>query len=479
MFRKSNSTNFFAVSMQQTLLATMLVSLTALPHANAQQQIFDDGSSLQMFDDGSTLAIGTDGSTSSIGTDGSRISIGADGTRTETAAPGAEQAATCESVSSTAKAACLMPGTGGMSAGEAAMYTMMMNQLVSSAATIASIGKNMSEQCKVQADVAKIMTGINGVKGAACATLISKCESTCTTEASNRKNEANTARTNNNYAMATTKDKEAAAATKSASTCAGYSGQVMGMMMSAMQSMGNFATSKQCQADAAALAAAVPTYSPIAMPTIGDCTDPNNQSLTCYCTKEANKSSVMCAGFTSGGVAGTSTTTTPNGTSVATPYSSSVADLTDSGNTADPFAGQNKKNSGGPSGQGDGGSGAPGGGGLSSLASEGGGSGGTGDGRSAITGTSGGNGTLGSAGGGGGGGLARNNGTAGSGGSLMDKFNLKNFLPGSKYKTRGIAGMSVKSVDGITGPTGPSLWEKATRQYQEQIQKQNVILDGK
>ena len=59
----------------------------------------------------------------------------------------------------------------------------------------------------------------------------------------------------------------------------------------------------------------------------------------------------------------------------------------------------------------------------------------------------------------------------------MDKFNLKNFLPGSKYKTRGIAGMSVKSVDGITGPTGPSLWEKATRQYQEQIQKKNVIVD--
>ncbi len=64
------------------------------------------------------------------------------------------------------------------------------------------------------------------------------------------------------------------------------------------------------------------------------------------------------------------------------------------------------------------------------------------------------------------------------GDGFFDRFNLKKFLPGSKYKTRGIAGMSVKSVDGITGPTGPSIWEKATRQYQEQIQKQNVILEN-
>jgi hypothetical protein len=37
--------------------------------------------------------------------------------------------------------------------------------------------------------------------------------------------------------------------------------------------------------------------------------------------------------------------------------------------------------------------------------------------------------------------------------------------------------MSVPAKDGVTGPMGPSLWEKASRQYQEQVQKQNVILD--
>jgi hypothetical protein len=37
--------------------------------------------------------------------------------------------------------------------------------------------------------------------------------------------------------------------------------------------------------------------------------------------------------------------------------------------------------------------------------------------------------------------------------------------------------MNGTAKDGITGPMGPSLWEKATRQYQEQIQKQNVITD--
>lgn len=376
-----------------------------------------------------------------------------------------EQAATCESTASTAKLACLVPGTGGMSAGEQAMFTMMMGQLVQLGGQVASIGKNMSEQCKTQADISKVMTAINGIKGAACATMVSKCESICGAEAANY--------------MAQNQTERAKVAKTAKGTCASYTPQVAMMMMSAMQSMGNFAANKQCQADAAALAGPAPTYSPIAMPTIGDCSDPKNQSLTCYCEKEANKKSVMCAGFTGGGVVGGTTTTTPNGTSVATPYASTISDL-DSENTTDPFAPQNKNRNGGPGGQGDGGSGAPGGGGLSALASEGGGSGGSGDGRSAITGTSGNSsGGLGSAGGGGGGGgLARNNGSSG-GGSLMDRFNLKNFLPGSKYKTRGIAGMSVKSVDGITGPTGPSIWEKATRQYQEQIQKQNVLLDGK
>lgn len=396
-----------------------------------------------------------------------------------TSGPASASEDECKSDEGTAKMACLTPGADGMDAGTAAMYSMMVNtQLPTLAAALLSAGKNMSQQCKIQADIAKLQSMVNGVKGAACVTTVKSCSTSCEKEIT-RAQEAYTRYSSNTYTQerATAEKKKLVAAKGHLAKCGGYASQVTGMMFGAMQGVANMAVNKQCQSDLAALAVPTPTIPAIALPTIGDCTDPNNQSITCYCEKAANKASPMCAGFSPPTIIGGGGAV-PGGGSVASPYTPAIADVGNGeGNTADPFAG-NKSRGGGGNGPGDGGSGAPGGGGLSSLSSEGGGSGGGGDTKSAITGTSGGNGGLGSAGGGGGGsgGLARNNGGAGGGG-MFDKFNLKKFLPGSKYKTRGIAGMSVKSVDGITGPTGPSIWEKATRQYQEQIQKQNVILE--
>ncbi len=380
----------------------------------------------------------------------------------------------CKAAAETAKTACLMPGTGGMDPSSAAVYTMMMNQLVNTATQIAAIGKNASAQCKLQSDVAKVMGTINGVKGAVCMKTMSTCAEACDREEKRHKLNAENSQNMNVWKS---ESKLANEASRNEFTCKSYSGQVVAMMNGAMQNLGNFAQAKQCQNELAAFAAPPPraTLPPVA--TIGDCSDPANTSHACFCTRPANAASAICAGFSGGVGGGGGTTTTPNGSTIASPVGGSVADATD-GNTADPFAIPKKEGGGDGKGMGDGGSGAPGGSGLSALGSEGGGSGGPGDSRSAITGTSGGNGSgLGSAGGGGGGGgLSRNNG-GGAKDGFFDKFNLRKFLPGSKYKTRGIAGMSVKSVDGITGPMGPSLFEKATRQYQEQIQKQNVILD--
>lgn len=389
-----------------------------------------------------------------------------------------EDESSCAHEQKMAANVCLVPGAGDMEPGEAAMYTMLANQLTSSIAQVASVGKNAGAQCSLQANIQKTMAAINGVKGFACGALVKKCKSACDNEAQNYTKQA--AANADDPPLAAEEKKKAAAAKKLMNRCDGYTVQVMQMMAGAMQSMGAFAANKQCASDFAAFNAAAPTYTPIAMPSVGDCSDPNNQSLTCYCQKDANKASAMCAGFNPGNTAlnGGSTTTTPNGSTVTSPYSSTTDNP---GDTTDPFAGgPGGKTAGGDGkGMGDGGSGAPGGGNLSAFGSEGGGPGGGGDPRSAITGTSGGTGSgLGAAGGGGGagGGLARNN-AAAKGEGFLDKFNLKRFLPGSKFKARGIAGMSVKSVDGITGPMGPSIWEKATRQYQEQIQKQNVILD--
>lgn len=473
---KTNHSLKFATS---ALVTFLFVCAFDLRTAHAQTQVFDDGSTLQHFDDGSTLAIGTDGSVTSSGaTDGTTGRL-ATGSKEQAAAEKTSTEA-CESDESTAKLACLTPGSDGMDAGTAAMYSMMVNtQLPTLAGALLSAGKNMSQQCKIQADMAKLQASVNGVKGAACVTTVNSCSKSCTAEANRAQQQMQIYDSSNNVAGSAAEKKKMLAAKKSITTCSGYATQVTGMMFAALQGLGNMAINKQCQSDLAALAVPTPTIPAIVMPTIGDCTDPNNQSITCYCEKEANKSSPMCAGFTNPNIIGGGGGVIPNGNgSVASPYTPAIADSGNGeGNTADPFAASKSKGGGG-NGPGDGGSGAPGGGGLSALSSEGGGSGGGGDTKSAITGTSGGNGGLGSAGGGGGGGgLARNNGGAGGGGGMFDKFNLKKFLPGSKYKTRGIAGMSVKSVDGITGPTGPSIWEKATRQYQEQIQKQNVILE--
>lgn len=389
----------------------------------------------------------------------------------------------CTEAASTARSACLMPGTGGMDEGTAAMFSMMMTvQLPAMVTQMASIGKNMSQQCQVQADISKVMATINGVKGAACATTISTCKAKCGEEATYESEQASLhASSVATEELVPIDKKKMVKAKTAAATCSGYTGQVMGMMMSAMQSGVSAVANSQCASDLAAFNSAVPTFTPPKLATIGGCEDPNNQTLACYCARPGNAKSAMCSGFTGGGsLAGGGTTTTPNGSTVASPYASTAATDGTDGNTVDPFAPPKGGAGGDHKGQGDGGSGAPGSGGLASLASEGGGGGPGGDPRSAITGTSGGTGGgLGGAGGGGGGGggLARNNGGAGKDGGFLDKFNLKRFLPGSKYKTRGIAGMSVKSVDGITGPMGPSLFEKATRQYQEQIQKQTVILE--
>ena len=86
-----------------------------------------------------------------------------------------------------------------------------------------------------------------------------------------------------------------------------------------------------------------------------------------------------------------------------------------------------------------------------------------------ITGQSGGSG--GGAGGGfaatSGGGGGGSKGSSDSGGGGGGGFNLSKYLPG-QYKGRGLAGMSIEAKDGVTGPMGPSIWEKVSTQYQNQ-----------
>ncbi|MDX9730714.1 MAG: hypothetical protein RBT63_02995 [Bdellovibrionales bacterium] len=358
---------------------------------------------------------------------------------------------------------CLLPGAHGMEPQEQMAYSFQMNMVQTMVAQAAAIGKNASAQCDIQSKIATALGAVNGVKSVACAGYVSRCKSVCTEEMET--------------ATASQDVRKARQAKENLGACAGYSSQVAMMGMQAMQQGLSALANNQCAKD---LASANTTPTPATDYDPSNCEDPRNQYIyACYCAKELNKTTAMCVagGGVNPGGGSVSPTGPGNGTTnAATPYTPILDESTDDG--LEMLSREAASRGGGGGGMGDGGSGAPGGGGLSALGDGGGGGGAPGDPRSAITGTAGGSSnSLGSAGGGGGGGgLARNNNGAGGGG-VLDKLNLKKFLPKSNYANRGIAGMSVKSVDGITGPMGPSLWEKATRQYQEQIQKQNVILD--
>jgi hypothetical protein len=73
--------------------------------------------------------------------------------------------------------------------------------------------------------------------------------------------------------------------------------------------------------------------------------------------------------------------------------------------------------------------------------------------------------------GGGGSGGSSGSGSKSSGSSLLDRFNLSKFIPKKDFMQRGIAGMSVPAVDGMTGPNGPSIWEKSSTRYQDEDSK--------
>lgn len=394
---------------------------------------------------------------------------------------GGEDVASCDATYKTTQLLCNTMSVAGLSPAEGAAVESMVGQMAQIGMSLKSSGNNASAQCKQQADLSKIMAAVNGIKGAGCGAMIKRCTAACEHDAEENNLKAEQAlkpdqNGKTDEAAATRFRTAARKAKRNGRTCEENQANFIGMMMQSMQFAGNMLQNNQCakQMSASAFTPA-PGFSPIAYnPPSTDCSDPNNQTLACFCEKAANKTTPMCSGFNPTAGSGASPFG-PNAGGAGTPYSPNIVR---DGGDLDPMAGamgQGKPGSGGrdPS---DGGASAPGHGGLASMGGDGDGGGGAADPRSVITGTAGGQGGgLSTGGGGAGGGLAKNNGPKAS--SLLDRFNLKRFLPGSKYKARGVAGMSVKSVDGITGPMGPSIWEKATKQYQEQIQKQNVILD--
>lgn len=381
----------------------------------------------------------------------------------------------CSKAETAAKSMCATMSFAGMSPENAAMAEMMMGQMVSMAGSMGG-GGGVADTCQKQADMSDMMKKLTAMKTAACGAAMASCTQLCEKEMTEAQTKINTVLKPpcmNPSAGAACQQAELAREEKmvggdktNIAQCSKYKMNVMMMLSQTMSFAQNAMQNNAC-----VKAASSSPFSGLgsASGTV-DCTIAANASTspTCICQKDPNNP--MCPTYkpnagTTGGLSGP--TSGSGGVGAGNPYA--VDPSADPGSRLDgalPSAKSAKGNNeitgagggvpSGSSGLGGGGEG-QGRGGAGSAGSD----------KNAITGLAGGAG--GGSASGGYGGRSSASGVRGALNGLMDKFNLKKFLPNSKdYKGRGLAGMSIPSKDGITGPMGPSLFEKVSSQYQKQ-----------
>ncbi len=343
---------------------------------------------------------------------------------------GREKPKTCRQAQREALAACSDPysmaGLGPM--GQQAMTQALQQQQAMNSSANSLGGSAMA--CQMAAVMNGVQALLAGLKGVGCTAATKDCEEICR---------------NNPDAYCGNGDSAGAVAAL---------GSVAGLL-------GALATASQCKQMMA-----------VASPSPMDCTNPAyaQNNIVCICqTDPKNPLCVQKEQFPTG------LTTTLGDMGPATPSFSDDDTLFAEGTDALMLDGKPSVAKGSQTAEGGGGGGPQGGRGAvyNPTGERGGGSRSDID-KNVIQGLA--------AGGGGGGGGSYNGGAANGGGGggkggggegEGEKFDLSKFLP--KAKTRGLAGMSISSQDGITGPMGPSIWEKVSNQYQ--LQRQNLIQD--
>lgn len=346
-----------------------------------------------------------------------------------------EKPKSCKAAQKEAMAACSDPysmaGLGPM--GQQAMtQAQQQQQQMNNAAGQSPTMGGSAAACQMAAIMNGLQALMAGLKGVGCTAATKDCEEAC-------KN-----------------DPDAYCGNGDSAGAAAALGSIFGLL-------GAMAGAQACKQ---MMAQATPT--PPAM----DCTNPAYAQNNIMCICQADPKNPLCVQreqFPSG------LTTTLGDMGPATPSFSDDDMLMDDGSPALALDGKPSVAKGSQTADGGGGAGPQGGrGGFYNPNAERGG----GQPRSNIdknviqglaAGSGGASGGLGGGAGGGGGGGGKGGGGDGEG----ERFDLSKFLP--KAKTRGLAGMSITSQDGITGPMGPSLWEKVSKQYQ--LQRQNMIQD--
>ncbi|RYZ90276.1 MAG: hypothetical protein EOP06_08135, partial [Proteobacteria bacterium] len=371
----------------------------------------------------------------------------------------------CIEKNKNAKLACAtLSAVTGLGATEGALLeSILMSQLP---ALITSMsGKSGAEQCRLQSDMNKLVTTISVLKTGACVLMTNSCNSKCGADEKTAeeayKNQAalaNAAKGQPTYeelrAEAVRLEKIRTAIATERRGCGAYKTNIAMMVVQAGLGVRNMLASNQCSDDLSETALMTPPPLSLTASNV-DCSNPSFAATNMACICRSTPSDPMCAQFNAGAGNGAGGAGVVGG-SVTTP-GLSTEEATD-GQVVDPapeFKGTTGSNTAG-SGGGGGGLGAGGGGGLLG-GGEGEGGGGSGLDKNVITGTSGsgGGGVAGLTAGSGGGGARGGGSGGGSGGG--GSFDFKKYLPKSLFKNRGLAGMTVPSTDGVTGPMGPSL----------------------
>ncbi len=335
-----------------------------------------------------------------------------------------------------------------------------------------------AKACKNAANLSGIMGALSALKGGACLYAVSNCREACGVQNHSESVE-------NMHAINTEVDLQGGQpmedfsvpkekyANKTGQTshmkrmarlCSAYAPSAGAAFAQAAAGIASMLMSNDCNQQAATQQTPAPQQTPM------DCNNPQfaQTNIQCICAKDPKSSFCTKAPDMPGGLGYTAASGGP-----VAPSSGIDGPIGDGVPLGD-FGGQSKSASGSQEMGGGGGCGGWGGGGRGAGA---GGTGdGSGDGRSnvptgVIQGTAGGSGS--GAGGGGFGSGGGGAGAKGGGGRSKDGFNIKDFLP--KSSGRNIAGMSISAKDGITGPMGPSIFEKVTRQYQ--YQRRNMLQD--
>ncbi|RYZ91688.1 MAG: hypothetical protein EOP06_06390, partial [Proteobacteria bacterium] len=209
----------------------------------------------------------------------------------------------------------------------AMLEAIIMNQLPNLIGQLATSGKSASQQCKIQADINKLVTTVSVLKSGACMLMMNSCKSTCG-------NIATTLQTQYKEAIALTPQvpseitrlkKAQVDVSAQANKCNSYKTNMVMMLAQSGLGLINTMKSNQCADDLSEVALMTPPPLSLTSSNV-DCSNPSFAATNMACICRSTPADPMCAQFNAGagngaggaGVVGGSVTTPGLSTEEAT-----------------------------------------------------------------------------------------------------------------------------------------------------------------